>query len=65
MHIYRLISKETIEEAMFAVAQKKLRLEQRITTDDGEGTKDEAQQDKAVLGQLLKRALGEDDQDEN
>ncbi|XP_022700088.1 SWI/SNF-related matrix-associated actin-dependent regulator of chromatin subfamily A containing DEAD/H box 1 homolog isoform X1 [Varroa jacobsoni] len=65
VHIYRLISKETIEEAMFAVAQKKLRLEQRITTDDGEGTKDEAQQDKAVLGQLLKRALGEDDQDEN
>lgn len=66
VHIHRLISKETIEEGMFAVAQEKLRLEQRITGEDGEAAKTDAQPDKSVLGQLLKRALNDDNRaDEN
>lgn len=54
--IHRLVSKGTIEEGMNLIAQEKLRLEQRITANDGEAAKDE-EPDKAALGKLLKRAL--------
>ncbi|OQR67424.1 SWI/SNF A containing DEAD/H box 1 [Tropilaelaps mercedesae] len=60
VHIYRLVSKDTIEEGMHAVAQEKLLLEQRITANDNDATKE----DQAVLGTLLKRALASDDGDD-
>lgn len=52
--IHRLISKGTIEEGMFQMAQEKLKLEREITTDENENT-----EVKSVV-RLLTLALGFD-----
>lgn len=52
--IHRLISKGTIEEGMFQMAQEKLKLEQEITTDENETS-----EVKSVV-RLLTLALGLD-----
>lgn len=52
--IYRLVSKGTIEEGMFQMAQEKLKLEREITTDENESS-----ELKSVV-RLLTLALGVD-----
>uniref|UniRef100_A0A336MDF4 SWI/SNF-related matrix-associated actin-dependent regulator of chromatin subfamily A containing DEAD/H box 1 homolog n=1 Tax=Culicoides sonorensis TaxID=179676 RepID=A0A336MDF4_CULSO len=54
--IYKLIAKDTIDEAMLSIAQDKLKLEQEVTSEEAE----EKEQHKCVV-KLLTLALGTDE----
>ncbi|XP_050435518.1 SWI/SNF-related matrix-associated actin-dependent regulator of chromatin subfamily A containing DEAD/H box 1 homolog [Adelges cooleyi] len=57
VNIIKFISKDSIEQSMFKVAQEKLNLEQQVT---GGGNEDE-EADKLTMAELLKQSLGLED----
>lgn len=56
VHIYKLITDQSIEEGMYAVAQEKLNLERDVTNQADENT----QEDHKCMVKLLTTALGFD-----
>ncbi|XP_060870859.1 SWI/SNF-related matrix-associated actin-dependent regulator of chromatin subfamily A containing DEAD/H box 1 homolog [Metopolophium dirhodum] len=55
--VIKFISKDSVEESMFKVAQDKLNLEQQVTG----GGNDDEEPDKKTMAQLLKQSLGIED----